>query len=102
MEVNYSKSGDIMMIKIAGAIDTASAQQLFKNFPKLLEIPGINHFHLDLSKVSAISSMGISGLLKFYQSVNKLMKEFEIIAISDYLHDQFIDMQLDRIFTIRG
>lgn len=101
MEVKYSKSNDVMIIKISGAIDTASAQELFKKLPKLLEIPGVNAYHLDLEGVLAVSSMGISGFLKFYKSVNSQMKEMEISAISEALRFQFVDMQLDRIFTIR-
>ena len=101
MEIKTKLNNDILNIIFIGNIDSNNAHYLSDTFKKILQFDKINGFYLNFTSVSSITSSGIGKLLTFHKTINKLCKTMEIKGISDSLYSQFIDLHLDRIFTIK-
>ncbi|MBN2735586.1 MAG: STAS domain-containing protein [Spirochaetales bacterium] len=101
MEVNYSQEGSRIRVAVDGNIDSDGAGKLSDILQKIMTIDNVENVEFDLLSVFSTTSSGIGKLLNFYKYIDSHGGSMEISAISESLYKQFIDIHLDRIFTIR-
>lgn len=99
MDVVTRKSGEILSIRIAGAIDESAAEALKTELGKIArEKP--KKVVMDLSLVPTIGSSGIGKILMFYKSLDSMKSEFEIKGVQENIFNLFKAIKLDRLFSI--
>ncbi|HVN70943.1 MAG TPA: STAS domain-containing protein [Desulfomonilia bacterium] len=99
MLVAIDKKGDILIVKIVGAIDNDAAKTLrFELAEIAAQKP--SQVVLDLSQVPAMGSIGIGNILMFFKTLQGFNACFEINGIHEDLYPFFKTTKLDRLFPI--
>jgi len=84
MEITQTKSGDILLISLAGRLDASWSGAVQKEFDAAIR-RGEHRIHLDLAKVDYISSAGLGALLTLYKSLHAINGHFGIAAASPFV-----------------
>ena len=96
MTINKTRSGNSLIVAIAGRLDTTTAPQLEAELKSSLD--GITDLTMDLSTLEYISSAGLRVLLSAQKIMNKqgemkvaganetVMEVFEVTGFSDILN----------------
>ena len=99
MDVATRTSGDILYVKVSGAVDTPAAEILRTELNKIaLQKP--QKVVMDLSMVPTMGSSGIGKILMFFKSLDSAKASFEIKGIHENLFNIFKAVKLDKLFPI--
>jgi anti-anti-sigma factor len=101
MDIDLQKKGDAVRIVIDGNIDTDGGHQLSVALQEVMEMPNVKSVVFDLSTVRTITSSGIGKLMNFFKFLDAKKGSMSVSGISDSLYKQFMEIHLDRIFSIQ-
>lgn len=101
MDINYSQNENLVKIMIQGNIDTKGGEKLTNTLNEIMKNEDARHIVFDLTTVMTTTSSGIGKLLRFYKHVDSIGGTMEVKGISDNLYEQFKEIHLERIFSIR-
>jgi anti-sigma B factor antagonist len=99
MDVTTKVSGDTLIVKVSGSVDTSAAEKLRS---ELYKITGQKpkKVVMDLSMVPTMGSSGIGKILMFFKSLDSSKASFEIKGIHENLFNIFKAVKLDKLFPI--
>lgn len=80
MDINFSKSENIGIIKITGSLEAENADTLKEKFTE--HINEIDHFIFDLSELEFLDSTGLGGIISCYKEAKIKNKELVIANLS--------------------
>lgn len=84
MEITHTKSGDILIIRLAGRLDASWSGAVQKEFDATVR-RGEHHIHLDMAEVNYLSSAGLGVLLTLYKELHAIKGRFAICAASPFV-----------------
>lgn len=99
MDVTTRTSGNILHIKVSGAVDTPAAEILRSELNKIASQKP-QAVVMDLSLVPTMGSSGIGKILMFFKSLDSSKAKFEIRGIHENLYNIFKAVKLDKLFPI--
>ena len=99
MVVTSEMSGDTLLVKVIGAIETSEAEMLRSELKKII-FQKPQKVALDLSMVPTMGSVGIGKILMFFKSLMENKSIFEIKGIHENLYSFFKVIKLDKLFPI--
>jgi len=99
MNVISEISGDALLVKVIGAIDTSAAERLRTELKKII-LQKPRKVVLDLSMVPTMGSLGIGKILMFFKSLKEGNSIFEVKGIHENLYTFFKVIKLDKLFSI--
>jgi anti-sigma B factor antagonist len=100
MDIELERKGDSIKVVIDGNIDTDGGQRLSVTLQEIMEMDGLKDVVFDMSTVRTITSSGIGKLMNFYKFIDSRHGSMSVKGISDQLYKQFMEIHLDRIFTV--
>jgi len=100
MDIELDKKGDTLTIVIDGNIDTDGGHKLAVSLQEAMEMEGVKTVSFDLTTVRTITSSGIGKLMNFFKYIDGRKGSMSIKGISEPLYKQFMEIHLDRIFSI--
>jgi anti-sigma B factor antagonist len=99
MDVTTKVTGDTLIVKVSGAVDTSAAEILRSELNKIAgQRP--KKVVMDLSMVPTMGSSGIGKILMFFKSLDSSKASFEIKGIHENLYNIFKAVKLDKLFPI--
>ncbi len=99
MDVTTRMSGDTLIVKVAGAVDTPAAEILRSELSKIAaQRPA--RVIMDLSMVPTMGSSGIGKILMFFKTLDSTRASFEIKGIHENLYGIFKAVKLDKLFPV--
>jgi anti-anti-sigma factor len=99
MDVTTKVTGDTLIVKVSGAVDTSAAEILRSELNKIAgQRP--KKVVMDLSMVPTMGSSGIGKILMFFKSLDSVKAGFEIKGIHENLYNIFKAVKLDKLFPI--
>lgn len=99
MDVTTKMSGDTLIVKVTGAVDTPAAEILRTELNKIaMQKPA--KVIMDLSMVPTMGSSGIGKILMFFKTLDSSKVGFEIKGIHENLYGIFKAVKLDKLFPI--
>ncbi len=99
MDFSTNVTGNEVVIKISGAIDTEAAEKLRAELNKVAKT-NPKKVVMNLKLVPTIGSSGIGKILIFFKELDKNGASFEIKGIHDSLFNIFKSIKLDKLFPI--
>ncbi len=99
MDVTTKVSGDTLIVKVSGAVDTSAAEILRTELNKITG-QRQKKVVMDLSMVPTMGSSGIGKILMFFKSLDSSKASFEIKGIHENLFNIFKAVKLDKLFPI--
>jgi anti-anti-sigma factor len=99
MVVTSEISGDTLLVKVIGAVETSEADILRSELKKII-LQKPQKVVLDLSMVPTMGSVGIGKILMFFKSLMESKSIFEIKGIHENLYSFFKVIKLDKLFPI--
>ena len=100
MDIELSKKDDVLKIVIDGNIDTDGGHKLAVSLQEAMEMDGVKTVVLDLTTVRTITSSGIGKIMNFFKFIDGKKGTMSVKGISDQLYKQFMEIHLDRIFSV--
>ncbi len=67
-----------------------------------LAVDTLREVRIDFTEVTFIGSSGIGKLLLFYKNIAVHGGRLEVYGLSAAIHELFLELKLDTIFTIRA
>jgi anti-sigma B factor antagonist len=99
MNVISEISGDTLLVKVIGAVDTIAAESLRSELKEII-LQKPQKVVLDLSMVPTMGSLGIGKVLMFFKNLKESNSVFEIKGIHENLYSFFKIIKLDKLFPI--
>lgn len=99
MEFAQEQSGDVTIAKLAGRLDSGSAQPAEESFARLLG-SGAAHLAIDLSKLEYISSAGLRVLLVVAKKMQQANRKVVLFGLGPNVREVFSISGFDTIFAI--
>ena len=100
MDIDLQRKGDSVKVVIDGNIDTDGGHRLGVSLQEVMEMAGVKTVVFDLSTVRTITSSGIGKIMNFFKFIDGKKGSMSVQGISDQLYKQFLEIHLDRIFSI--
>jgi anti-anti-sigma factor len=100
MEIELRKDGDTVAIVIDGNIDTDGGERLSKALHSVMGMADVKNVAFNMCAVRTITSSGIGKLMNFFKYIDDKKGSMCIKGVSDTLYAQFMEIHLDRIFSI--
>jgi anti-anti-sigma factor len=101
MEFAHEQSGDVMIVRLAGRLDSGTAQSAEESFTQVLA-SGEPHLVIDMSKLEYISSAGLRVLLVIAKKVQQAKGKVALFGLADNVREVFSISGFDRIFSIQA
>lgn len=101
MEITQTKSGDILIIRLAGRLDASWSGAVQKEFDATVR-RGEHHIHLDMAEVNYLSSAGLGVLLTLYKELHAINGRFGICAASPFVASALKLAGLGSLITTTG
>jgi anti-anti-sigma factor len=100
MQFAHEKAGEVTIAKLAGRLDSGSAQAAEERFAGLLgaEVP---HLAIDLSGLEYISSAGLRILLVVAKKVQQAHGKVVLFGLGSNVREVFAISGFDKIFAIQ-
>ena len=99
MEFAQEQSGDALIVKLSGRLDSSSAQSAEERFTQVLA-GGAVHLAIDMSQLDYISSAGLRVLLVVAKKVQRAKGKVVLFGLARNVREVFSISGFDRIFTI--
>ena len=101
MEFAEERAGDVMIVKVAGRLDSSAAQPAEDRFGRLLQ-GGLPHLAIDMSKLEYISSAGLRVLLVVARKVQQAKGKVVLFGLLPSVREVFTISGFDQIFAIES
>lgn len=99
MNVISEISGDALLVKVIGGVDTSAAEILRSQLKEIILKKPLKVV-MDLSMVPTMGSLGIGKILMFFKLLRENNSFFEIKGIHENLYPFFKAVKLDKLFPI--
>jgi anti-anti-sigma factor len=100
MEFAQEHAGDVVIVKLAGRLDSSTAQPAEENFARVLA--GHNaYIAIDLSQLDYISSAGLRVLLVVAKKVQQAKGKVVLFGLVPNVREVFSISGFDKIFAIQ-
>jgi anti-anti-sigma factor len=100
MEFAQEQSGDVVIVKLAGRLDSSTAAPAEESFGRLLA-GGTQSLAIDLSRLDYISSAGLRVLLVVAKKVQQAQGKVVLFGLVRNVREVFSISGFDKIFTIQ-
>ena len=101
MEFAQEQSGDVMIVKLAGRLDSSAAQPAEENLTRALA-GGAPHLAIDMSALQYISSAGLRVLLVVAKKVQQAKGKMVLFGLLPNVREVFSVSGFDKIFAIQS
>lgn len=101
MEFAHEQSGDVVIVKLAGRLDSVAAQPAEESFAQVLA-NGAPRLAIDMSKLEYISSAGLRVLLVMAKKVQQAKGKVVLFGLAANVREVFSISGFDRIFAIQS
>ena len=101
MEFAQEQAGDIVIVKVAGRLDSSAAQPAEESFARVLG-GGVPHLAIDMSRLEYISSAGLRVLLVVAKKVQQAKGKVVLFALGANVREVFTISGFDQIFSIEA
>lgn len=101
MEFAEERSGDVVIVKLSGRLDSHTAQSAEESFARVLESDAL-HLAIDLAKLEYISSAGLRVLLVVAKKVQQTNGKVVLFGLVRNVREVFSISGFDRIFAIQS
>ncbi len=100
MEFAQELSGDVVIVKLSGRLDSSTAQGAEEDFARVLG-GGALHLAIDMSNLEYISSAGLRVLLVVARKVQQADGRVVLFGVVRNVREVFSISGFDRIFAIQ-
>ena len=100
MDISVKEVDSEVQIKVIGSVKQSNVEILRESFDEVLAATKKN-VSIDLSFVSAMSSLGIGKLIYFHNELRMQDRKLTIVDINKSLHSLFNSMSLNQIFNFQ-
>lgn len=100
MEFAQEEAGDVVIVKLAGRLDSSAAQPAEESFARVLA-SGTPRLAIDMSKLEYISSAGLRVLLVVAKKVQQANGKVVLFGLVPNVREVFSISGFDRIFSIQ-
>jgi len=100
MEFAQELSGDVVIVKLSGRLDSSTAQGAEENFAEVLA-SGVLHLAIDMSNLEYISSAGLRVLLVVAKKVQQANGRVVLFGVVRNVREVFSISGFDKIFSIQ-
>jgi anti-anti-sigma factor len=101
MEFAHEQAGDVVIVKLAGRLDSAAAQPAEESFTRVLA-GGAPHLAIDLAGLQYISSAGLRVLLVVAKKVQQAKGKMVLFGLVPNVREVFAVSGFDKIFAIQS
>jgi len=101
MEFAHEQAGDVVIVKLAGRLDSGAAQPAEESFTRVLA-GGTPHLAVDLSDLQYISSAGLRVLLVVAKKVQQAKGKVVLFGLGLNVREVFSISGFDKIFLIQS
>ena len=101
MEFAQEQAGDVVIVKLAGRLDSSAAQPAEESFTRVLA-GGTPHLAIDMSALQYISSAGLRVLLVVAKKVQQAKGKVVLFGLDPHVREVFSISGFDKIFTIQS
>lgn len=101
MEFAHEQSGDVVIVKLSGRLDSVTAQPAEESFSRVLS-DGAPRLAIDMSKLEYISSAGLRVLLVMAKKVQQAKGKVVLFGLAANVREVFSISGFDRIFSIQS
>jgi anti-anti-sigma factor len=101
MEFAHEQAGDVVIVKLAGRLDSGAAQPAEESFTRVLA-GGTPHLAIDLSNLQYISSAGLRVLLVVAKKVQQAKGKVVLFGLGPNVREVFSISGFDKIFAIQS
>ena len=101
MEFAQEQAGDVLIVKLAGRLDSSTAQPAEESFARVLG-NGAPHLAIDMSKLDYISSAGLRVLLVVAKKTQQAKGKVVLFGLVPNVRDVFSISGFDKIFAIQS
>ena len=99
MEFAQEEAGDILIVRLAGRLDSSTSPQAEENLTRALA-SGKPHLATDLSQLEYISSAGLRVLLVVAKKLQQVQGKVVLFGLGANVREVFAISGFDRIFAI--
>lgn len=100
MEFAHELSGDVVIVKLSGRLDSGSAQAAEESFTQVLGDAALR-LAIDMSNLEYISSAGLRVLLVVAKKVQQAQGKVVLFGLVRNVREVFAISGFDRIFAIQ-
>jgi anti-anti-sigma factor len=101
MEFAQEQAGDVAIVKLAGRLDSSSAQTTEESFAQMLG-SGTPRLAIDMSGLEYISSAGLRVLLVVAKKVQQAKGKMALFGLVPNVREVFSVSGFDKIFAIQS
>jgi len=101
MEFAQDKAGDVVIVKLAGRLDSSAAQSAEESFVQMLG-GGASRLAVDMSGLEYISSAGLRVLLVVAKKVQQANGKMALFGLLPNVREVFSVSGFDKIFAIQA
>jgi len=101
MEFAQEQSGDVVIVRLAGRLDSGTAQPAEESFAGVLS-GGMPRLAIDMSKLEYISSAGLRVLLVVARKAQRAQGKVVLFGLVPNVREVFSISGFDRIFAIQS
>lgn len=101
MEFAQEHAGDVVIVKLAGRLDSSAAQPAEDSFMRVIG-SGIPHIAVDLSQLQYISSAGLRVLLVVAKKIQQAKGKVVLFGLVPSVREVFSISGFDKIFAIQA
>ena len=101
MEFAHEQAGDVVIVKLAGRLDSGAAQPAEESFTRVLA-GGTRDLAIDLSGLQYISSAGLRVLLVVAKKVQQAQGKMVLFGLVPNVREVFAVSGFDKIFAIQS
>ena len=101
MEFAQEQSGDVVIVKLTGRLDSSTAQAAEESFARVLESV-TPRLAIDMSQLEYISSAGLRVLLVVAKKVQQAQGKVVLFELGRNVREVFSISGFDRIFSIQA
>ena len=101
MEFAHEKQGDVIIVKLAGRLDSSAVQAAEDGFAAVLGDPS-PHLAIDMTRLEYISSAGLRVLLVLAKKVQQAKGKVALFGLGANVREVFSVSGFDTIFSIQS
>ena len=101
MEFAQKQVGEVSIVKLAGRLDSSTAQPAEENFAQMLG-SGAPRLAIDMSRLEYISSAGLRVLLVVAKKVQQAKGKMVLFGLVPNVREVFAVSGFDKIFAIQA
>jgi anti-anti-sigma factor len=101
MEFAQDRAGEVAIVKLAGRLDSSTAQPTEENFAQMLG-SGTPRLAIDMSRLEYISSAGLRVLLVVAKKVQQAKGKMVLFGLVPNVREVFLVSGFDKIFAIQA